>query len=81
MEDNDTVTTVPLKRPTGTDLELKNLTTAPIEDGAGGKLIFASCKKEMRSLTVKIDVMYRVLPQMIMSLFLSQELTGTGVIS
>lgn len=44
MEDNDTVTTVPLKRPTGTDLELKNLTVAPIEEG--GKLIFNSCQKD-----------------------------------
>ena len=41
-KDNDTVTTVPLKRPTGTDLGLDNLTTAPGE--GPGKLIFSSCK-------------------------------------
>jgi hypothetical protein len=41
--DNDTVTSAPLKRPTGTDLGLKNLTVAPGE--GPGKLIFASCIK------------------------------------
>ena len=53
-EDNDTVTTVPLKRPTGTDLGLDNLTTAPLKEP--GKLIFASCQKKGVSLRVDCDV-------------------------
>jgi hypothetical protein len=54
-EDNDTVTSVPPKRSFGSDVELKNLTLAPMEDLSPNatkdkrpdvsKLILASCKK------------------------------------
>lgn len=56
-EDNDTVASVTPKRSFGTDLELKNLTTAPLEDVAVEKLIFASCYKKGNEVGFLLIVM------------------------
>lgn len=72
-ENNDTVTSVPPKRPFGTDLELKNLTGVQIEDGspnatvdkrAGvGKLILASCEKNFPRDFIRTKYTLRFQPQ------------------
>lgn len=58
--DNDTVASVPLKRPTGTDLGLGNLTTAPVENLAVEKVIFASCHESYSRYGVGLSVICNV---------------------